>query len=98
MNANGGTEVAQYITTKYIGPTTHRGGRIRATASYAKVSLTQSYNYELDVEHNHHAAAKALAVALNWKGDWVSGGGADGNVYVNVRLAGYDFVTEEKPK
>lgn len=77
----------QFISTKYLGPTNHRPGRIKAWASFAPATVTVPYDHALSQEGNHDAAAKALAVKLGWAGDWVSGGGIDGNVYV--------FVTEE---
>ena len=53
----------QAIITKYLGPTNHRGSRIKATAW--AVSAAVSYDYSLDSEGNHKAAAQALCDKLN---------------------------------
>lgn len=74
----------QAIQTKFIGPTNHRGARVKA---YGQVgSVTVPYDYSQQREGAHHIAAKALAEKFGWCGVWVYGGSADGkgNVYVNV--------------
>lgn len=51
------------IKTKYIGPTDHKGSRIKATVSGfsdKNQAITLPWDYELDVVPNHLAAAKAL--------------------------------------
>jgi len=73
----------QAITTKYIGPTNYRPARVKATAA-SGLSVTVSWDHALNVDDNHTAAARALAVKLKWGGLWVGGGGEVGNVYVLV--------------
>lgn len=53
----------QAIITKYLGPTNHRGSRIKATAWAG--SVTVSYDYSLDTVGNHKAAAQAICDKLN---------------------------------
>lgn len=86
----------QAIITKYIGPTNKRGSRIKArqAASYAgkPKSVTIDWDYGLRVEHNHKAAAIALAAKLGWHGDWAGGSNCgEGYVFVNV-----DAATDER--
>ena len=54
----------QAIVTKYLGPTDHRGSRVKATAQVG--SLTLSWDYALNSDGNHRAAALALANKYNW--------------------------------
>lgn len=67
----------QYIKTKYLGPTNHRGSRIKATASYAKISATVDLDNNLGIFENHQAAAKALLAKLDWPVERYYGGEAD---------------------
>lgn len=70
----------QAIVTKYIGPTNHRGARIKATASAG--SITVPYAYELEIQAAHEAAARALADKFGWVGNMVGGGTLDGYCFV----------------
>jgi hypothetical protein len=54
----------QAISTKFIGPTNHRGSRIKATADAGSVTL--SWDYALGTSANHRAAAIALANKFKW--------------------------------
>jgi hypothetical protein len=54
----------QAIVTKFIGPTNHRGSRIKATAQVG--SLTLSWDHALNSDGNHRAAALALANKFKW--------------------------------
>ncbi len=72
----------QAIVTRFLGPTNHRGSRIKATADAG--SVTTSWDYALGPEENHTAAAKALAVKFGWKGTWGGGGTKDGYVFVDA--------------
>jgi hypothetical protein len=67
----------QTIITKYLGPTSTRGSRIKArqSGSYAceAVSVTISWDYSISTEQNHINAAKAVGEKLGWVGDWVGG-------------------------
>ena len=66
----------QAIITKYIGPTSRRGSRVKATAMMG--TLTVDWDRELSVEANHLTAAQRLVDELNrertggtrwWTGD-----------------------------
>lgn len=48
------------ILTKYLGPTNHRGSRVKATLPSGK-SLTLGWDCALNSEENHELAAKAIA-------------------------------------
>lgn len=79
----------QAIETRYYGPTNFRGSRIRATCEAGTVTV--SYDYALDLEENHDAAARALIRKLKWTDrHWVRGmlKNARGNVYVMVAKHG----------
>ncbi len=54
----------QAIVTKYLGPTDHRGSRIKATCD-AK-TLTFPWCDALGLSENHEKAATALAWSLGW--------------------------------
>jgi hypothetical protein len=84
----------QTIITRFLGPTNHRGSRIKATAWRA--SVTVPYNHALGGERAHRAAAEALCVKLTatdgGRGSWLITAGADlpaGN--------GYAFIIEWVP-
>jgi len=51
------------ITTKYIGPTDHKPGRVKATAGSGR-TITLAWDHGLNVTENHSAAAAALAGKL----------------------------------
>ena len=70
----------QAIVTKYIGPTNHRGARIKATAFAG--SATIPFDYELGIPAAHEAAARALADKFGWVGDMVGGSTLDGYCFV----------------
>ncbi len=70
------------IQTKFLGPTNHRGARIKAVSDAG--SLTLSWDYELGVQENHHTAAFALAERMGWPTDLI-GGTLPGSGYVFVR-------------
>jgi hypothetical protein len=83
----------QAITTRFLGPTNHRGSRVKARCQAG--SLFWSWDHAHDPEQNHDDAANALARKLGWIGpdsDWflVGGGLPDGtgNAYVLVRSTG----------
>lgn len=74
--------MGQAIETKYLGPTNHRGGRIKASAQAG--SVTVSYDHALDTYDNHRMAAIALMKKVGWKGGLKGDGNARGNGYVFV--------------
>lgn len=77
--------VYQAITTKYVGPTNTRGGRIIATTE-SGIRHTISYPHELTEEAGHRKAAQELSDRLNWSGKLIAGGMRKG--YCFVRLDG----------
>lgn len=86
--------IVQAIVTKFIGPTNHRGSRIKATA--AAGSVTVSYNHALNIEANHAKAAEALANKFEWAGTWYQGGmpGDRGYCFVSGSPAETGFAFE----
>ena len=54
----------QAIVTKYLPATNTRGSRIKATC--AGGSTTRAYDYALDLDAQHHAAAIDLCNKLGW--------------------------------
>lgn len=74
------------ITTKYYGPTNHRGSKIKATAfNKAGGYLYQEYDDALNLDKNHLEAAKALVKRLMWKGTYVVGYKDSGEfIWVNI--------------
>lgn len=61
------------ILTKYIGPTNHKSGRVKARTEYAgrPVSVTLPWDHALDVIENHGRAAQALAAKITREDDSV---------------------------
>lgn len=76
----------QAITTKYIPMTNTRQSRVKATSQAGSVIVR--WNYDLNVEENHRAAALALAAKFDWQGPWCAGALPDGQGYAFVCLAG----------
>lgn len=74
----------QAIETHFVGPTNYRGSRVIAKADAGK--LVWGWDYRLNPDENHTAAARMLAEKLGWDGVWIGGGRADrkGNVYVRM--------------
>ncbi len=54
----------QAIVTKYLGPTNHRGSRVKATAQAG--SMVYSWDDALDADENHAKAATAYAESKEW--------------------------------
>lgn len=83
----------QAIQTYYLAPTNHRDGRIVAKCGAGKVTLNWIGN--LGIDENHLRAAKAMAIKLNWDGDWVGGTLPDGSmVWVNSHKVSPQFSVE----
>ena len=74
----------QYIETKYLPPTNHKGGRVKAKASSAPGSVTITYDHSLDIEQAHAKAAMALAAKLDWRGEYAAGGNDRGYVFAFI--------------
>jgi hypothetical protein len=71
----------QSIQTKYIGPTNTRGSRVSATSASGH-RIVIGWDYALDTDENHKAAAAALARKLGWDGGWHAGATPSGCVFV----------------
>ncbi len=71
----------QAITTKYLGPTNHKGARIRATTASGQ-ALTLEVNHSYSDGRCHAEAALALCKRLGWSGELISGGTRAGFVFV----------------
>ncbi len=71
----------QAITTKYLGPTNFKPGRIVARCEARRIVV--SWDFALDVAANHREAAKELARRLDWHGDWRGG---------SLPTGGYAFI------
>jgi hypothetical protein len=69
------------IVTTYHGPTNTRGSKIIADAGM-KRRVSVSYDYAMNTEDNHAAAARALCAKFDWTGDLRSGGRERGFVFV----------------
>lgn len=76
----------QAIVTRFLGPTNHRGARVKATADAGTVTV--SWDYALGIAENHQAAATALLDKLGWTRDpWrrdLVGGSLPGSGYAFV--------------
>jgi hypothetical protein len=83
----------QAITTKHLPATNHRGSRIKASCEAG--TITVSWDYALDAQDNHKAAALALIQKLGWSGlaggsDWYGGSpGKNAKGYVFVHAVSY---------
>jgi hypothetical protein len=80
------TYVTQAIETRYLGPTNTKGTRIKATAWGG--NITVGYDYALDAQDNHRAAADALIAKMGWQGKYAQGGNVKGDGYVFVNVEG----------
>lgn len=74
----------QAIVTKYLGPTNHRGARVKASAEAG--SLVVSWNHDLSEPENHRQAAEELASKYGWATSMVGGGLPDGRGYAFVMV------------
>jgi hypothetical protein len=80
------TYVTQAIETKYVKATNTRGSRIKATAWGG--SITVGYDYALDTDGAHKAAADALIAKMGWSGTFAQGGNVKGDGYYFVNVQG----------
>ena len=77
------------IRTKYFGPGSRLGSRIKAIDSGEAFSerdrcLYLSWDDALNSEENHMAAARALIQKFGWKGTWHGGSLGTSMVWVCV--------------
>ncbi len=75
------------IETKYLGPTNHRGGRVKATiVNFRLKTKTLSWDHALDPVENHTRAAQFLSDSCDlpqgseWEARYYSG--VDGGGYI----------------
>lgn len=80
------TFITQAIETRYLGPTNTKGGRIKASAWAGSVTLP--YDYALNADGNHKAAADALIAKMGWQGKYAQGGNVKGDGYYFVNVEG----------
>jgi len=71
------------ILTKYIGPTLHRGSRIKAYDEDGN-SITIPFDYGLNQGQRHKKAAIALCKKMGWAGEMVGGGIKNGYAFCFV--------------
>lgn len=74
------------IQTKFIGPTNHRGSRVKAWCEQG--SITVNWDHAQDVETNHRLVAKALAHKLDWDGYFFGGSLEHGYVFIRKFMCG----------
>jgi len=76
----------QAIRTRFIAATNTKGRKVAArSAGGSQVILP--YNYSLEPEQNHAAAALALIEKLGWGGDF-AGGSFNGDIYWTQVISG----------
>ena len=80
------TITTQAIETKFIRATNVTGERVKATAWGG--SITIGYDYALDAQGAHKAAADALIAKMGWNGTYAQGGNTKGNGYYFVNVEG----------
>jgi hypothetical protein len=80
------TYVTQAIETKYVRATNTRGSRIKATAWGGTITI--GYDYALDTDGAHKAAADALIAKMGWNGTFAQGGNVKGDGYYFVNVQG----------
>lgn len=70
----------QAIVTKFLGPTNTKGSRISVRCQAKRIYVP--WDYCLNTDRNHVAAARQLASQLGWDGPWYGGGIDTGYVFV----------------
>jgi hypothetical protein len=56
------------IVTRYLGPTTHKGSRIKAITNNNK-TLIIPYDWRISSNDNHLAAVESLRGVVSWEGN-----------------------------
>ena len=77
--------INQSIKTRYVSPTNHRGSRIIATTPSGH-KLTHHWDYALNSDANHYAAAEALRAKLDWPSIKAGGSTAKGYAFMTSVL------------
>ncbi len=85
------------IKTRYLGPTDHRGSRIKATAEGIRESVTVPYPHEMNSGPDAHSvAALALCRKMGWDGTLIAGGLDDCYVFTFANSQSYEInLTDE---
>ena len=73
----------QAIETKCLGFTKTKGKRIKAS-NPLNISVTISYDYELEDDENHREAARAFMRKMGWCGEMHGGRTRNGMAWVLV--------------
>lgn len=76
----------QAITTRYLGPTNHRGARVKATCQAG--SITIPWDHAWNADKNHAMACAALQAKLGWREKRIGGALPDGRGYAFVVALG----------
>ena len=90
LNPQIGKFMYQAIKTSFVSPTNTRGARIIAKCDAKKITV--SYNYTLNCDENHAAAANQLVQLLGWTpengnyGQFVGGCFGDDYYFVQSKL------------
>ena len=79
--------MTQAIFTRYLGPTNHRGTRVKASCAGSTDTVTLAWDYALNDATNHKLAAFDLIRRMDWAGTWVGGSTVDGYAFVNIHGA-----------
>lgn len=72
------------INTKWLGPTNHKGSRVKATDTWTGKCLIDSWDHATGVNENHCRVAKIHAASMGWTGLFVAGDAKDGNSYIGL--------------
>lgn len=75
--------IMQAITTKYVGPSNTKPGRIIATTA-SGLRLSVNYPHDLTTDDAHRMVAQKLADKYGWTGKMVAGGLKNGFAFVFV--------------
>lgn len=73
----------QAVFTKFLGPTTYRGARIRVTTGGGITKIIPCDDRKGHLE-NHRLAVLKVLKELDWTGKWVAGDLKTGFAYVRV--------------
>jgi len=79
-------KVYQAIETRFVGPTNHRGSRVIATHCGNVMRHTHNWDYGLNTDQNHYAAAEALRAKLDWPPIVAGGSTRDGYAWLTSTL------------
>ena len=72
------------ITVKYLGPTSHRGARVKASAGGTQGNVTLPFRHDLSMEQNVAVAVDELLLRYGWDDHPYTIGVLPGGTYVAV--------------